>query len=210
MVIEWNYIPYNFRQKDRIGALKVKLKKLHIPFEEVIKQDGSIKLYGDKLKDIKAAYRSIPGGFNSNSMTLFSGVSISYIKRCYCNGFTDNWREFHLDYRRIYLSGPINCLYTGDYDASRDEMFDELKGMYSKYWESIECIQIPHHGSKDNYNIKLIRQGKFYIISVGCKNKYKHLDSQVIKDICLVGAIPLIVTEETLGRVFFCLAFNIL
>lgn len=86
-MIEWNYIPYNFRQKDRIGALKVKLKKLHIPFEEIIKQDGSIKLYGDKLKDIKAAYRSIPGGFNSNSMTLFSGVSISYIKRCYCNGY---------------------------------------------------------------------------------------------------------------------------
>lgn len=59
------------------------------------------------------------------------------------------------------------CLYMGDYDASGNYKWKELYEAYDTYWENIGCIQIPHHGSKHNYNSKLAQLDAFYVMSAG-------------------------------------------
>ncbi len=202
--IEWSYIPYNFRQEDRIKALKVELSKQGIKMEDLIK--SGLKKDEKMLKDIKKVYVKVVRNFNSNSMTLFSGV----LETCIGQWYHETWISFRRAFFgcQLYkhLSGDISCLYTGDYDASGDQMFNELKDKYNQYWSSIGCIQIPHHGSRHNHNIKLIEKGRCYIISAGYKNKYNHPDPQVIKEICLEGGIPLIVTEKT-SSIVLCIIF---
>ena len=62
---------------------------------------------GDRDK-IKQAYAELPGGFNTNSMTLFSG-EIDNILRQYERGCCNK--------RCPLTSKPSGCLYMGDYDA---------------------------------------------------------------------------------------------
>lgn len=208
--IDWFYIPYNFRQKDRIQALKDALEGNGISCDKLAELCKKKEVFKERIKAVKGAYEKVKGGFNSNSMTLFSGISSysirgiydkCWIRYCDCRAFG----RYYL--RRLVLEENISCLYTGDYDASKEQTFNELKNKYSEYWPSIGCIQIPHHGSRHNHNIKMMEQGLCYIISAGYKNKYNHPDSRVIKDILLEGGMPFIVTEKTSSRVFFCVHF---
>ena len=71
-------------------------------------------------------------------------------------------------------SGPINnqdeeirlgCLYTGDYNAK--DKFEDLQGFYRSYnrcWDNIGMVQIPHHGSKCNFNPLLLNANIIPII----------------------------------------------
>lgn len=71
-------------------------------------------------------------------------------------------------------SGPINnqdekirlgCLYTGDYNAK--DKFENLQGFYRSYnrcWDNIGMVQIPHHGSKYNFNPLLLNENIIPII----------------------------------------------
>lgn len=208
--INWIYIPYNFKQEERIGILKKALKDKEISIDELTELGQIDKEHDKKIKDIKEVYKNTIEGFNSNSMTLFSGIYNCGVQKkpyyrqryMYCNSY-----PYCRECWNFRLKRGIGCLYTGDYDASKEQMFSELKSKYSKYWPSIGCIQIPHHGSRHNHNIKMVEQGLCYIISAGYKNKYNHPDSRVIKDILLEGGLPFIVTEKTSSRVFFCVHF---
>ena len=62
------------------------------------------------------------------------------------------------DYCMTLYSGPFNmnssfgCLYMGDYNAKK--YFDELYEVYEKFWCNIFTLQVPHHGSLNNFNHK--------------------------------------------------------
>lgn len=68
------------------------------------------------------------GNLNSVSMTLYTGLTNEKNK-----------------------SG---CLYTGDYDAKKN--INLLKKAYSTEWDNVRIVQIPHHGSRENYSPDLI------------------------------------------------------
>lgn len=126
-----------------------------------------------------------------------------------CRNFCDNeffdyyyWDYFfykrcrHLVDRFLIKNMNLGCLYTGDYDASTNTYFDTLKAYYKKYWPTISCFQVPHHGSKNNFNIGLIEKNKVYIISAGKRNKYRHPSATVLKKIHLNGGYPFVITED--------------
>ena len=153
----------------------------------------------DDSKKIKRAYKQVRGGLNTNSMTLFSGMSkeglVQYImneKYCYCHNCKNccgcNSKEG-------------GCLYTGDYTAAEAECWNRLKRAYQKYWKKIGCIQIPHHGSKSSYNSELGGFSAYYIISAGHHNRYQHPHARVIKDLLFQGHYPYIVTEDSVSAV---------
>lgn len=80
------------------------------------------------------------------------------------------------DYSMSLYSGcdieKSGCLYLGDYNAK--DYFDELYNAYKDVWPTIDIIQVPHHGSNNNFDNRLvIREGK-HIIS----NKEKTISSK--------------------------------
>lgn len=223
----WLYIPFNFKQEERIKKLKDSLEEA---FGEPVSLSDLDKLWRESennRKKIKEAYGRVPGSFNTNSMTLFSGVEKgveaetmspffeSWFQNYY-EGFRNHYRFFsklyidddsyfrfhHRYYEDILGAKEGGCLYLGDYDASGNERFNQLKVAYDELWYKIGCIQIPHHGSHYNFNSKLVDNNSFYFISAGSKNPYCHPHSNVITEILLEEHHPLVITENPESRVY--------
>ena len=178
---EWELIPYNFKQETRIIEFEENLekefgKKISLKeIEEIWKKNED-----NSRKKIKKAYKSLKGGINNNSMTLFSGV-----------------REVgaQIQYNSSYVK--VGCLYTGDYEAKEEDKWKTLKQAYEGYWEWIGMIQVPHHGSSENCNDNLISKNAVYFLSAGKKNKYGHPSKDVVDNITLkYGNNLYIVTED--------------
>lgn len=64
------------------------------------------------------------------------------------------------------------------------------------YWDSIGCVQVPHHGSKHNFNPKLLEFRCIYVISAGFSNRYRHPHESVVKQFLFNHVMPYIVTEK--------------
>lgn len=285
----WTYIPYNFERISRIEELKEYLKEEGFTEEKLIEIGKNPEKYQQKeISKLRSAYKKLPGGLNSNSMTLYSGFKFpaEYLMagkfRSESNKFYGVFNEFmsviqkrilaetrknkgwncggirneidsisigmedlmnDIDYfmKKVSCCGPwdlmpyflpdcisfecisydhtdaendkispktksyklIGCLYTGDYDANaKDEQkVKELKRKYKRCWPYLGVIQVPHHGSKYNYNTKLIKRGLACVISAGTKNRYKHPSKRVISDISNKGDCY-IVTEKGGGLRF--------
>ena len=140
-------------------------------------------------ENIKNSYKAVKGSFNTNSMILYSGMK----ERCYGQSVVKS-----IYYRCCCNCNPKNvgCLYMGDHDASGKYKWKELINAYATYWNNIGCVQIPHHGSKHNYNKELAKLDAYYIISAGMNNRYQHPHSLVIKDLLFNGNFPYIITEN--------------
>lgn len=193
----WRYIPYNFRQNERIRQLEMALydrmgERLSNADVCDIWKRGTNK----DREIIKAAYKSVKGSFNTNSMTLYSGngdeVSRQYLLHRTC-----------LRSRCPGNSYPAGCLYTGDYDASGKDKWVKLRKAYDTYWDNIGCVQIPHHGSRHNYNRELATCNANFVISAGRTNRYQHPHGLVVKDLLLHQRDVYLVTEDISSEVRF-------
>lgn len=187
--VDWLYIPFHFREKTNRNILK-------IIFTETLGTCDPEKLL-DLLKSnpsyrttIKEAYSKVPGNFNSNCMTLFSGTKSEHPMRIL--------GSFRCPCIKCHWWIKNGALYMGDYDASGNQKWKQLQSAYQEYIPYIGCLQIPHHGSKHNFNLKLldIESCRVYFVSAGLNNKYKHPDGDVIKQIILSDKCLGIVTEQ--------------
>ena len=145
------------------------------------KADGKFRT---KLRE---TYKDI-GDFNVNSLVLYSGCrclnELIKVRVCCSRFFT--WRHcgcFGLDRRRLsycYLRkrNAVGCLYTGDFNAK--DHWKELYSMFKKEWDSIGCVQIPHHGSEKSYNDEFLSMGACHVISAGIGNQYSHPSQSVL------------------------------
>lgn len=199
MYSEWLYIPFNFRQHERIDKL---MDNLAIQFGKVITEYDLREIWrnnipGDRDK-IKEAYKKVPGTLNTNSMTLFSG-EINYDLRQFIGASCFNYcrRFFGCHYK------PSGCLYTGDYDAAGKRKWAQLKKAYENYWDYIGCVQIPHHGSLHNFNDDFLDMNAFFVISCGFSNRNRHPHASVIKSFLLRCIMPYIVTEQIGSAAYF-------
>lgn len=198
----WEYVPYNFERVDRLEKLREYEPFKSTSFKKLcsLLQDTDKDTRKTTIKDIKKVYMKVPGGLNSNSMTLYSGMNN---KREISVFQGDRKKNYCLPCYRMDYCLPccrvnnVGCLYTGDYDASKVDTFNDLKRKYEYYWYSIKFIQVPHHGSEKNFNSGFLGVDKYFIISVGLKNRYKHPSVQVINEILLSGGNLLIVTEDS-------------
>jgi len=203
-ISNWKYIPYNFKQKDRLNQFKsLFFKKTHKQYshEEV---EWEIKHNSKFLNDLKKIYKEIDGTLNTNSMTLLSYCTNGIISQSlyeYQDYFYQNYNFCYNNFRRI----PNGCLYTGDCDASSEEFMNDLVCAYQYYIDYIGLLQVPHHGSKYSYNSRFMSWNNliYCIISSGISNKYKHPHSYVIKDILLNQKIPMIITEDPKSEIIF-------
>lgn len=202
----WEIVPFNFRNKERTIDLTKKLEKVfikHFPYVDIhIDENFDLGYYWQNYPciryDIKKAYEYTKGSLNTNSMVVFSGTTGNARQNIYSSRSHNCYRS-NIYCRRCYKSG---CLYTGDYDCSGKNKFNELIKAYASYWDSIGCITIPHHGSQHNYNKQLTENEKiFCIISASMSNNYKHPHALVLRDLLNKRILTFWVNENIYSKV---------
>lgn len=191
-VPDWAFVPYNFKRFDRESDFREIFKqafgnlKITVGVNAFIANPSDVfKSMGENdskalLKEINKVtrkkletkdFRNRFGSINGNSMTLYSGELVedgAYLlsAQCGCGGFR-------------YRAG---CLYTGDYEAKDATAYAELKNFYMRQhcWDGIGCVQLPHHGSKHNYNPGFDKDDRCYVASFGLGNRNHHPGKDVI------------------------------
>ena len=184
----WRYVPFVHIDKKADNLLKEVKKDSH--FSDIDWGNIDINALFDTIKKIdvevlKDIYASVyKDKHNSYSMPVYSGLDCKSqcFKKCHKQG------EF-------VTFCHTNCLYMGDYDAKDQDNYDALVKFYKHYWNRIGIIQVPHHGSKFNSDMKLYKPKKFCIISAKSGSR-THPDQMTINSIRSMGSIHTIVTED--------------
>jgi Metallo-beta-lactamase superfamily len=183
----WVFIPFNFQDSKRSILLKSELSKKGINISNV-RKFSELWSYPNNRILIKDVYNSIPGNFNTNSLTLYSGP--------------EKGNRYPIELR--YGADEAGCLYFGDYEANGSKKWKEFYNKYESYWRLIGTVQIPHHGSRYNYNRKINQiKPMISVISAEYSNRHRHPHSSTIKNIIVDGGWPLIVNEKNYSRVKF-------
>lgn len=91
-----------------------------------------------------------------------------------------------------------NFLYTGDYEAKEDKNMNQMKRFYNRHkvWMSICGVQIPHHGSKYNYNRQMYEHCYYAVASAGLNNKFGHPHPETLLHISQQKCLSIVVTEK--------------
>lgn len=192
---KWCYIPFNLKvEPEKADELKEEFCK-QFQAEPTIGNLSSL-LEKDGIGKCAKIYKKVFGEnkINHTSMTLFSGTLEKTLRnRCKC--LPENECYHHCDciipYR--YCCNP-NILYTGDFEP--DKNVECMSSFYGKYWKKIASIQVPHHGSANNYDPELYEYPIRGIVSVGNDNTYHHPDIDTLVNIQSEGCRPVIVTED--------------
>jgi hypothetical protein len=193
---EWLYIPFN--SKVASGKRKELRDKLEKELGKKITIDNLSKLLrGAGVKKCKKIYDDVFGNqHNGYSMTLFSGTNTLDVRCWHCHRlcrFEDHCHHLYRFGHGDYCCNP-NFLYTGDFEPQNNS--SELEFFYDSIWSEIASIQVPHHGSKHNFDEALYEYPIRGIVSVGNDNPYHHPDIDTLIKIQEQDCHPVIVTED--------------
>lgn len=198
--IKWLYIPFNSPYPTK-NSKPLSLEPL---FSSVIDSNGKIEpnrlLYLIKSKSIdecKEIYSKYFGkDHNVYSMTLFSGLEKPrLISRNKSGGYHGCWCTHR-------QHNSPNFIFTGDFkpnlkfgSSSYVEMMKRrLENL--NLWDTISGIQVPHHGSRYNFNIELYQFPCVGYVSVGSTNAHHHPHVDTMINIQKAGCIPIVVSED--------------
>jgi beta-lactamase superfamily II metal-dependent hydrolase len=197
---DWIYLPFNLKYSTRSSILQKAIKDLESS-ENVNFNDINSFCEKWKVKEfreiVKKTYKDIEGGLNANSMTLYSGPDIKSKEYCISSLISCTHLCMYLPFRRsYYINKRVGCIYFGDFNAKTPDNWQAFIKYYSLYWDSfVGTVQIPHHGSKHNYNPEINRKRKFSVISAGSISQYHHPHYETIQEIQMLDGFPLLVTE---------------
>lgn len=192
----WQYIPYNPKiAPGKAADLKNKLREKYGHEIEIPQLSKILKTIG--VKKCKKIYTEVFGTeHNSYSMTLFSDTfEQARINRCKRLSYCNYCHQCDCLVQHRCCCNP-NFLYTGDFEPASH--VDDMKKHYKNKncWDKIASIQIPHHGSKNNYDSKLYENPIRGIVSMGNNNTHSHPDINTLAKIKQDGCQPVIVTED--------------
>lgn len=202
---KWEYIPYNYENTERKEEFIIELHKNKLDLsnrEKVLKQLRSPK--GRKL--VKKVYENITGGLNTNSMVVYSGLATETRMRSWQDPLPNPFLKICC--YDCWCRTSSGCLYMGDFDAHSIQNYEALIKNYERLWDQIGIIQLPHHGSENNFNTDLLSRGEFFVISAGHKNKYRHPHVKVLKELALHRRLFAWVTEDVGSIVQFLITIS--
>lgn len=106
--------------------------------------------------------------------------------------------HYYTRYYNIFENlNRVGCIYTGDTNLNKVKIGDIFN---EKYLDSVGTIQIPHHGSIENFNEDFFDDNKkksyFCPISVGSNNSYGHPSCSVINSIFFNNSLPIIISDS--------------
>ena len=115
---------------------------------------------------------------------LYSGTNSQddlLVKRCRC--------EYYIS------SLNIGCLYLGDVSLRKGNCMAMLRKYLGDRIQEVGTIQIPHHGSQDNFNEEILKSGALSVISCDLES-YNLPSISVMKSIITAGSQLFIVTDK--------------
>lgn len=201
----WVFEPFNFKRDARVSgfktALEDALKKCGIktPVNQFVANAATemkTRGKGKTLRLLESVDRALKdkkerdkvfsrryGSINGNSMTLYSGPKASQ---------TCPSASKHM----------VGCLYLGDFEGNRKRAWGALQAYYRQQgcWNLIGCVQLPHHGSKANYNSDIEKLPACYAVSYGLGNPYGHPDWPTVRRLYSSGHDILIANEIFFSR----------
>ena len=187
----WIFIPYNDEHKDRKKELKKIFDEFTIDIEKLEKDSNyTLKMididskktlkYKEKFKKI---YDRLTKKINENSMLLYSGRDITTVSA--------KLKKKSLE--ELMIGDRVASLYTGDSNLNKIN----IKEIFNPYWGNIGTIQIPHHGSKHNFNENILSDDKSYYCPISVPNEStNHPNIQVTESIQNNNSIPLNITYD--------------
>ena len=153
-------------------------------------------------------FKSVYDGFNGQNFVILydyfkKNKNIHDLKDFYRDYFKKHYRNDNY-YSMTVLSKPIIeelndtiCLYTGDYPAREESYLTNLRNHYTAYWDNINTLQAPHHGSRyDNPDSLYDNKKRNCVISYGKDNQYRHPDGEALLAIYFSGSTLHAVNED--------------
>lgn len=123
------------------------------------------------------------------SRGYWDGYKNKYYFDCFCDC---NHKNRYNDVTGTLLLGDIKL----DYKRKDKELFNHFKNLL----QSVNLIQLSHHGAENGWNdnlINLIPQNCVYIASHGLNNKYKHPHKKVMMNLIKNKRTFISVTEQS-------------
>lgn len=191
----WLLIPFHFRRDEKTKQFQALIKAAGLKIESIVDFKAILE-DSSKFSMLEQCYKDVKGTLNSNSLVLYSGPNESPMHSIYVS--------YTLPFKPLYPFYPLEagCIYFGDYDASGNIKWKDLESSYSGYWNKIGCVQIPHHGSRHNYNTNINKKNPVLsILSCGETNHFRHPHGSVVKKILKNDGYPMIVTEKPHTRI---------
>lgn len=200
--LNWLFIPFCSKQNERIELFKKELKEKNLSREEINKMFSN-GVNKRNIRDLKDIYKRIFSNeeLNETSMALYSGpenVRFNMTIHLYSQfdfrfHFRPTYPYFFEEYE--FQSG---CLYTGDINLNKDNLVAYIRNKLSEELECIGTLQVPHHGSRHNFEESILTVGNIScaIFSFGIRNNYGHPAYSVFYDVKENGITPCLVTEE--------------
>lgn len=175
LIHSWYLIPYNHNHKERAEEVLAQLSSKYNKVFTVESLISDLQRLIDDRKVLKSVYNTIEKSINHNSLLLLS-VPICY----HCeNTKTKNTLVCHLkkDIR-------IGCLYTGDssFKLTKNKPV-EIWEIFKEHWDKIGTIQVPHHGSINEWNKDFLVHGTFNCVVSSASTDKKHPNTIVVEDI---------------------------
>ena len=199
----WIYKPYNYKNKIRCNELIKKFRENNISIKDL----KDVDYVSNHIKEIRKCYKEVEGGINQNSLVLYSNLikdkysaaCIDYIYMGKDLNFYSFWHDYFYFLKNRF---DLGCIYTGDVYLKTivDDFKNKIKGC--KYYLPVNTIQVPHHGSKNGFDINFFndfserRRRIISPISFGLSNSYGHPSSMVIKQLTLEHHLPVYVTND--------------
>lgn len=198
----WIFKTFNFRNAEgkREKQLKNALKKrgYELSLTELIK-----KWQAPQYQDgIRKCYKFVSGSMNANSMVTYSGPKdrdIEVSHRFTCLSRPCDWRN--LCCCKVLDGKLAGSMYFGDYEAKGGLKWKQYEDSFKSLIPLLHVQQVPHHGSRHNYNVKLnVPKKKLNFISAGKTSSHPHSET---KDVLNKSKAPWIWIHEDSKRVVF-------
>lgn len=190
----WCFIPFNIKNNERNKILEKKLEKKGFDVTKLKTDSDYIinNLLDEEKKDnMKDIYNSLTGKINENSLVIYSGPKFGCVNcgstKCLCHMYS--YCEYICSNHYI----KIGCIYTGDTNLNKFNLINT----YQHYWSMVGTVQIPHHGSIEDFNSDFLNSNDLICpISFSINNNYGHPSYKVINDIISKNSQIIKVTEK--------------
>ena len=184
----WEYIPFNYTDGKDINNLKDRINNVlrneltnngynsidQVPYQEVC------NLIEPHLAEINKEYKNVFGSSNASSMCVYSGCLTGTVRDHFGGLLFRSGKK-----REVFPEAePIRkeaCLYTGDSVLINNDKLKFLLEHLGDRNKHIGLFQIPHHGSRNNFDLDSLDMMRDYgcmpdytFICYGTKNRYKH------------------------------------
>lgn len=203
----WFFIPYNYDYFPRRNQVIALLNNSNINVPLIISDPNyALSVIKTNPKLLQTIYNSAKGSvsrrsnlsyINENSLFLYSGPDFTAskcLRKVFLNIYIFRKPLFkslcnHFIKNRLSLMG---CIYTGDGNLKKVN----LSAIYSNYMKNVGTVQIPHHGSANNYNPAFFQKTTF-ICPMSTGYRYKSFPAYtVINPLINSNNIPINVTER--------------